>query len=167
AEIHKNKSNELSSLVQELSQTQPTTKTLSQQSSPLELLESHLQGELPQSPEPRPVFKDSTIPTIEDLSIPTTKVYDNIFSSFERLVKSNTEYVIRSPEPEIANSEPVNPEVEFYSEAIEIPSELPTSEKPTSEQSILNQPSEQTPPEQPTSEHHTEPIPDQISEKRT
>ncbi|MCI39651.1 hypothetical protein A2U01_0060883, partial [Trifolium medium] len=121
---------------------QQPSQTLSQHSSPLEILESHLQGEFPQSPKSKPI--------VDDLSIPTDKVYDNIFSSFERLTQPITDYVIRSPEPETANTEPVNPEVESSPESIEIPSEKPTSEK---------LPSEQPTSEQPIPHHVPEPIP--------
>ncbi|MCI50275.1 hypothetical protein A2U01_0071519, partial [Trifolium medium] len=79
-----------------------------------------------------------------------------MFSSFERLLKSNQNSVIRSPEPETANTEPINPEVESSPESIEIP-----SEKLTSEQPILKQSSEHTPPDQTTSE---QPIPHQVPE---
>ncbi|MCI47931.1 hypothetical protein A2U01_0069173, partial [Trifolium medium] len=56
----------------------------------------------------------------------------------------------------------MNPEAEFSPEAIEIPSEISTSEhQPSEHQPPLNiQPSEI----QPTSETHTKPIPDQNSE---
>ncbi|MCH96494.1 hypothetical protein A2U01_0017481, partial [Trifolium medium] len=49
-EIHKNKTNEVTSLLNQLHETQPQTQ--SQQSSPLQILEQHLHGELPLSPEP-------------------------------------------------------------------------------------------------------------------
>ncbi|MCI89650.1 hypothetical protein A2U01_0110939, partial [Trifolium medium] len=51
-----------------------------------------------------------------------------------------------------------NPEVEVSPEAVEIPSELPTSELPTSEQQVLKPTSEPT-----TSEH--QPTPEQIPSK--
>ncbi|MCI46425.1 hypothetical protein A2U01_0067665 [Trifolium medium] len=80
-----------------------------QQNSPLRNLEAHLQGALPPTPQPKlkPVFKDPSIPTIEDLSlpegvnqtIPTTRVFDNIFSSLENISNPNIDYVIRTPDP--------------------------------------------------------------------
>ncbi|MCI09769.1 hypothetical protein A2U01_0030858, partial [Trifolium medium] len=136
SKIHKNKTKELSSLVQGLSQTIPLNQTLSQQSSPLEILESHLQGELPKTSETRPVHDDPTIPTVENLYIPTSKAYERMLASLDNVV---------------------NPEVEISSEAIKITSELQASEKqPTSEQQILITTSEPTTSEhQPTPEHLT------------
>ncbi|MCH96570.1 hypothetical protein A2U01_0017557, partial [Trifolium medium] len=129
AELQKNKSKELSSLFQELSQTQPPTQTLSQHSSPLEILESHLQGELPQSPRPS-----------NETSIPTTRVFHNIFSSTERLLKPTNEFVFQSTELEKSTSEA---EVETSPASEEKPSEQPTSEQIP--QPIPEQTSEQIP----------------------
>ncbi|MCI37367.1 hypothetical protein A2U01_0058591, partial [Trifolium medium] len=60
-----------------------------------------------------------------------------------------TDYVLRTPSPEADNSIPVISEVENSPEAIEIP-----SEKPTSEQVSLKLSSELQPPSGPTPSDH-------------
>ncbi|MCH87356.1 hypothetical protein A2U01_0008224, partial [Trifolium medium] len=81
-EIHKNKSNELCSLLNQLHETQ----TQSQQSSPLQILEQHLEGELPQNHE------QTTKPNPEQQQ-PTSeaeKIQENLMTKFTSLSSEPT-----------------------------------------------------------------------------
>ncbi|MCI56575.1 hypothetical protein A2U01_0077826, partial [Trifolium medium] len=93
----------------------------------------HLQGELPQSSQSKPVFDDPTVSTVEILTVPTcektSKIYDRIYASLEDLTHPDIDYVIRTPDPEDDNPEQDNTEVESSPEAIEV--DIPASEKTT------------------------------------
>ncbi|MCI02636.1 hypothetical protein A2U01_0023670, partial [Trifolium medium] len=76
-EIHKNKSNELASLLHQLNETQQQ-QTESQRSPPLEFLEQHLEGELPKT-----LSKPNLETTSTAEAIPTTHIFQNIMSATE------------------------------------------------------------------------------------
>ncbi|MCH89588.1 hypothetical protein A2U01_0010488, partial [Trifolium medium] len=84
-EIHKNKSQELTSLLHQLKETNPQTQ--SHQSSPLQILEQHLQGELPRTPE-QAINYELNQPSSETIIEP------------EQITKPNTEPEILASETE-------------------------------------------------------------------